>query len=105
MATHTTDIWTDARARTVASWWHEFITAPCPLYKLQSTGYIYDATQPHIDALLSETDDPADEADLRALLAYVEHHGNREPVDGWSELWDDEYEDERGEQWMSENDD
>jgi len=90
--------WSDARARTVSTWWHSFNTSPCPLYKLGSTGYIDGATAPHIESLLADRDhSPEDREDLTHLLAYVNHHGHRQPVPGWDSLWDEAFENERSE--------
>lgn len=84
-----TTIQTDARARTIASWWYDFRLTADPLYKFYTTGYIDGATAPRIEELIAGAE-AEDVADLQRLLAYTNWHGHRQPVTGWADLPDEE---------------
>lgn len=80
------DVIDDATARVIASWWHGGQWSP--LYSLSSCGAIDDRTVGEIKSdLASRIMDRSESLPLRALLAYVEKHGTRGRVAGWSDLW------------------
>jgi hemoglobin len=87
---------TDAQARTVATYWRDLQTPDAPLSLLASTG----AIAPSLEGLLGRdlaslelaTSDigseapSAAQAQVRALLRYVQDRGTRGPVPGWGDL-------------------
>ncbi len=90
----------DGRARRIASDWHG--GQGSALYMFASTGATRDKRYtvedvriaieyqllPHIVAD-SERHWPHAGEELRELYAYVKSVGNRGPVEGWSDHWDD----------------
>jgi hypothetical protein len=76
----------DATARVIASQWSDGQWAA--LYSLSSCGAIDERTTGEIEAeIRHDATSPEQYPALEALLAYVEHHGTRGAVDGWSDLW------------------
>lgn len=75
----------DACARVIASQWHSGQWSP--LYALQSSGAITDGAAAEVSDAGASTSVPAEQAALRELGRYIDHHGARGPVDGWSSLW------------------
>lgn len=84
-ATPTSALLTDARARTIASWWADGDNPADPLMKFYLLGYIDGATALRIDEMI-ESAEKGDDIELRQLLAYVKWHGHRQPVTGWDSL-------------------
>lgn len=92
----------DADARTIATYWQDLHDPDAPLTVLASCGAIEPSTEHllrrDLEILERATDDlegdapVAAQAQMRALLAYVEAKGPRDPVPGWGELpgnaWD-----------------
>lgn len=88
----------DGKARRIAAEWHGGQTSG--LCSFATTGAIgglvigeVDAEIDHLEAHPNRSLDFAAEyaanlADLTALAAYLEHHGERTPVPGWSSVWE-----------------
>lgn len=76
------EIIVDGAARTIASWYAG--GQAVALSALSTSGAILPGAA---DAVQREMDTEGPAEDLEALLAYVQHHGVREPVTGWSGLW------------------
>ena len=98
---------TDAEAREIAASWQDRMTVPCCLAALASTGAIIAgddsahylgglSTVDRLEGMFAEgfarfdeykCDDlgtaAENDAQVRALLAYVQHHGPRERQEGW----------------------
>ena len=73
----------DAHAREIADWWaadHGVFAA------LAARGEIRSDALAIIDGMLAQGLPSVDEGELEKLRAYVAHHGERGPVDSWSEL-------------------
>jgi hypothetical protein len=75
----------DLTARVIAASWHGGQSSP--LYALASSGAIVanvgdEITACKVDAYHQGAGTP----ELVALMAYVQHHGERGPQAGWSEL-------------------
>jgi hypothetical protein len=86
------EVISDACARVIASWWHGGQASA--LYSLSSCGAVSDRTawevQNEINQLRTGKTEPENETDevaLTHLLAYVERHAGRKPVESWSRLW------------------
>lgn len=80
---------TDAQARSIAAAWHGGQTSP--LCALATSGAIVDVddVQREISRDLETLDIGRVRRPLLALDIYVREHGQRGPVSGWSDLWDD----------------
>jgi len=78
----------DAQARTIAADWHGGQASA--LYSLASSGAITDpaGTKFEISRDVRSLDTGRARRPLLALYKYVEHHGERGPVEGWAQLWD-----------------
>lgn len=88
-----------AHARTIATYWLDEHHADEPVTVLAVTGAIAEDTADHLEhdlrqlelATAREADVPVmAQAQLTALLGYVQSYGPRGPVPGWSELPDDD---------------
>jgi len=80
----------DGTVRRVASEWHGGQWSA--LYALASSGAILEGAAGELRrelALVNPGADAADDAELAGVLAYLDHHGARGPVDGWHQLWSD----------------
>lgn len=81
----------DGVARTIAAWWQS--SRDMPLAALTTSGAIdADGVCGSINAILRDGWVNPDEQDtqrveLHALRAYVDQHGDRGPVEGWSRVW------------------
>lgn len=81
------EVITDGCARTIAAWWHSPSTADVPMSALSHTGAVDVAgLLPLVERNKVGADTDTCEA-LDALAAYARHHGDRGPVDGWSNVW------------------
>lgn len=89
-----------AHARTIAIYWLDQHDPDHPVTLLAHTGRIGEETAARVEtdlralefATAGEVDPPVlAQAQLTALLDYVQHHGPRDPVPGWTDL---PYEDE-----------
>lgn len=76
----------DGQARVIANQWHGGqVTALCTL---STTGAIrLDDVRGEIEAEMARLTDLPEREEIEALLGYVERHGERGPVEGWSRLW------------------
>lgn len=93
------EVVSDARARTLATYWQDETDPDAPLSILARTGAIVRATARALEhdlrlldlAAGSEGHDVPDasRSQLQALLLYVVEHGERGPRTGWSGLRDD----------------
>lgn len=72
----------DARARTIAADWHDSRDAS---YQFSSTGTITEPVRRVFRQLAAETG----ERDLLDLADYLDSHDDRDPVSGWSNLWEE----------------
>ncbi len=76
----------DATARVIASWWHDGRHG----YSFTSTGAINGDVRRWAHSLLRGVSDWPGSDDwvaVEALVTYIDRHEDRDPVEGWSELW------------------